>query len=627
METSQLTNSKIEEVEKPSKPSYFQQGLSYLISGTNQCFSEMEECDMESPEEMDKVIKMIDLLKNKIDTFSQSHLKISNQAGSGPVKQEGTQEEAQTENQEGLFSELSLLRRKNKALMRANLRLKRENRQLRVRSDYIRNGLALQVELAASKYHQKIQSLVSDLKKSLPNKPKKRESPKKQKKKTEKNQISTKDSVQTTTLSSSARPPLAAPTPNNKPSSLVNLPQNISNKSVQIPARFENQDQLDLEVPLIREFKSELDLELSLIKGLQSQLDVLHQDHLRLRDRFKINQLGIDIREVANHRDGDGLIGLYITLLAFKNKRSCMIVTTKNGIKVIEDDQEVYLAYLPQHERAYLRDVIYIKHLNCYLLSINQKLYRKDIDGNEPYIYMELTLGFRIGSFFKYSNLNQRLIIHKDNTNLSVVNLESKEIEIEVEKEIGTQIIDSEIFGEEENRVLSVTDDVYLLVYKLNYQEKVGSIINHLEVGLLRTWDEHEHPVQLSICPRGNYALIQLYRGEITNYQCSRFLLIKISENSLVIDRSIDSLKSGVRFCFASECFGYVGSHLIWVGLSYKESQLQILDFDTVTGEFRNLDDKKIAHGESLPLKLQRFENDYYYTGNSARVMRLSFKI
>ena len=60
-----------------------------------------------------------------------------------------------------------------------------------------------------------------------------------------------------------------------------------------------------------------------------------------------------------------------------------------------------------------MRGAIYIQTLDCYLFSCNSKLYRKDIDGKDPYIFIDDN-SFCLADDFYYLEQYQSLLMIKD---------------------------------------------------------------------------------------------------------------------------------------------------------------------------------------------------------------------
>ena len=154
-----------------------------------------------------------------------------------------------------------------------------------------------------------------------------------------------------------------------------------------------------------------MEMVVPMMSQLKSQLHSLYQDNLNLKNLMRINQMSIDVKKIKNDAE-KGIIGFGLTFLAHKNVNSYMMATSRKGLKVFENGKQIYSSKFFK-EDSELRDTIYIKHLNCYLISYNKKLYRKDIDKKAPYIFMEIPCIYRVGACLLYSDVHERLIIHK----------------------------------------------------------------------------------------------------------------------------------------------------------------------------------------------------------------------
>ena len=200
--------------------------------------------------------------------------------------------------------------------------------------------------------------------------------------------------------------------------------------------------------------------------------------------------------ELSKDCHKEGVIGGKDTLVALKSTNSYLVGTWGKGIILTENGAEIYSGSLPVEGKS-LRDIIYITPLNCYILSHDKKLYRKDIDDKPAYLYMDVESGNKLGSCFRYSNIHQRLIMIKEETNLSVVNLETKEVEIELKKSAGNYIADFRVFGEQEDRVISLTHDGNVFVCEIDYAEKKGSVKSHHTEILDKKRDESIRSISL----------------------------------------------------------------------------------------------------------------------------------
>ena len=365
---------------------------------------------------------------------------------------------------------------------------------------------------------------------------------------------------------------------------------------------------------------------LELTAMLKSKIDSFCGKHLNSGSRKQIQEMSVAVEQVRNHEQEGiigGIIGSFCTISALKNETSYMIGTECNGIKLIERGRQIYSGRLPVYD-ALLTDIIYIKSQNCYLLNYDEKVYRKDIDGRPPYLWMEIFCGLRPGASFRFSEVNDKLVVNKDEKNVSVICFERKEVELEVEKgDIGEFIWDFRIFGEQENKVVSLTKDGFLLLYKLDLSKRTGSVVSSHQIELIE--ERRELAASVVVCSENQYLCVEVESEEHPNI-CSRVLVFGICQNTqrITLKASIDQCSQKIGSKYALTCLGYAGCHLLWIGLSRSFNQIvQVYDFDTESEEFRELKERRIEHQEYDPFKVHRVGAQFFYTGKCGKFMRL----
>ena len=356
---------------------------------------------------------------------------------------------------------------------------------------------------------------------------------------------------------------------------------------------------------------------------LAAEVQKLCSEHLKPRDKKKdlqLDSLEISVRKVKNCRE-EGLIGWSDTLIAMKNENSFLAGSQGKGLLLVEEGSEI-------ESRSYLGagkllDIVYIPPHDCYLLALDWKLYRKDIDNSPPHVFMDLICGWRAGACFRFSNLQQRLIINKDFTNISALNLKTKKLEVELEKTVGSTIADFRVFGERENQVASLTKDGYVVLYGLGAQNR--RVIDSHEIQLLR--ERQEEAVSIAVSCDHKVALVEVGQYDHPSY-CSRMLVFRIddeNEDTLVHTTTIDLLGSRIGYKLALECCGSAGTHIVWAGISKDENGVvQLYDYDVEAEELKEVEEMRVSHQEHCPYKLHLLNGSFYYIGQNGQLMSFS---
>ena len=207
-----------------------------------------------------------------------------------------------------------------------------------------------------------------------------------------------------------------------------------------------------------------------------------------------------------------------------------------------------------------------------------------------------------------------------------MINLETKEIEFEVrkKKKQGGFISQSKFVGAKQNRVVSLTIDGQVILYDLDYEKKEGSVLTSKKLKLKE--EREEKGLSIGVCPKGEYALIEIFNGTVA-YKSSRMILLQLKNEKIAVKATLDHFDQQLGGKYSLDCFGYVGNYLVWVGFSCKEGLIQVFGHQIGSGELKELENKRVSSMETYSTQLYRSRNQYYYTGNRGNVMKLSLRI
>ena len=359
-------------------------------------------------------------------------------------------------------------------------------------------------------------------------------------------------------------------------------------------------------------------VQINLLKPVNQSID------LKLKS-YSIDELRVKVSELRSESlfEGKNLIGGHWTIISLKSQNSYLIGTMKKGLRLRENGVEIYSGRLPIKDASF-RDIIYIPLLDCYLIVHNNKLYRKDIDEKPPYLFMGVNCGFRQGSGLRYSKIHQRLVIIRSRRNISVINLQTKAIEIE--SSMRKRVVDFRLFGNSEDQVILVTQDGFIMLYIIDFAKKIGSVVDQYE--MLLNVSLEEIPKSLAVCSKNKYIFVEV--GRSLNNTSSRMAIFKVSAVGLtreaILDNDSDSNWQGQKY--ALEYFTSVGRCLLWIGLSRRRGgYVQVYSYDTESGEFKEMKEKRVLHLEDEPLKLDRIGKKFFYTGALGKVMRIKLTV
>ena len=578
---------------------YFKQGLLYLISGAQESLLKMHEC-LENPlNAHQRVSTLAKELQTKVEFFKSNHLNRDKEAQDGEPGANDAKgnhnEEASDTSPARQTQKLSLAKRAIRKLKNTNQRLKKRIKGLRARLKKARKILTNQKEEIGEKEEnlEPIEELEEDLVQE-----------------SEEESESCVDhgiepDLQQTKEPETQKSPLEVDETTKRPKKLMR------SKTIQVrPQNPKNQPKATLTD--------------STLKNLSEKVEGLHGAYLRASQTI-INRLTLKVEKVHSHPK-EGIIGKGRSIMGIKNHNSYLLATKNKGLQVIENGDLVYSDEFQIEDGAPTRDIIYVKSMNCYFLDSDYVLFRKDINSDPPYEYMDiLCRPKRIGAGFQYSSMYERLILNKDRYQLSAVNLETKRVEVEMEKTGGGHIKDFRLLQETQDKVVSVTRDGVLVLYKFNFLKKKGSVIGKFDLDLIKERDEIA--LSIAVCPKGRFILVEVGCEKILNF-CSRTILVSLNDTKMAKKAVIDQYDRKLPDKLALGCLGYVGNHVIWVGLPCKkERNFQVLDYDIDVGEFREVRDKKMTSlGDGRCFKFSPLGQYYYFVDYKGVVWRFCLK-
>ena len=584
----------MQEKESDENHTFFTQRLRYYIQGAKQCFSILEGFDPGLNKLLDQgLVDLVRELEEKISSFCM--LERSSQGAETKGIESSGDLKSRSSISEGLLKqqreELSRVEKRNRGLRKSNRRLKKMNRSLT--KNFRRLGSAFFRLLKLRGDRHKAQG--EEQQKTTKEKAAKLEGPSKNPNLSTEIRLLSKPQVREIGEKGGNE----GSTENKQ---IVKKSRKLLNKSTQS----------NPQKPLKNSTPDSEDLN-------KAKIDALYQGYLNSSEN-QISKMEIKIEILMDLKE-TGVIGENYSVLALKNNYSFMVGTFKKGLRLVENGATIYSSAAQHH----LGDIVYVRDLNSYFLSYDQKLYRKDIDECPPTLFMDVYCGLRFGGCFQYSKLNKRLIVNKDKKAISVINLRTKELEIEVEKPFGEDIFCFRLFGDQEDRVMGATTHGHVCLYQLDYLKKRGSLA--LGVSYQLDQEAEEKIKSVTICSKNRYIFIEIGSGSNRSI-CSRIAIARLHEAGITKINCFEQQTYQMGDKLALECYGYVGSHVLWVGLSkQKRGRSQVFDYDVSTGELRELSHLAMDLDESNPVKFERLGNYFYFVGSKGKLLRLYLEI
>ena len=356
----------------------------------------------------------------------------------------------------------------------------------------------------------------------------------------------------------------------------------------------------------------------------------------KILSKIEIRTEELKINCPKNYKDVIGKNpGLSPVYLSLKNHNSFLQVFNFIRVKLIENAELIFAGKFKDEKKNWVRDVSYQKSLNCYLLALDFKIYRKDIDRRPCYLFLDLKCGlltnstlvyydyFRREDCLRYSKLNKKLIVNNGKSRISVLDMSLKKVNAVLKIPSDEALCDFQLLGDREDRLVTITQKGELNLFKILTRASIFKMNFYLDLVMVRK------KIDIFVDPNNKFIIVQT--GNLVPSSKSsilRILRVNDSADELELVRMVKKHQCGFygqfKFCF---CGQFAGKSLV-VGLGLNLiSEAEIFLVDSESLEFGTVEGKTVELGEKVVMGCCRLGDDIYYTGSHAKLMKLKLEL
>ena len=192
------------------------------------------------------------------------------------------------------------------------------------------------------------------------------------------------------------------------------------------------------------------------------------------------------------------------------------------------------------------------------------------------------------------SAYHQKVIIaNEERKRLVAILISDKRVRVEMRKSDGEGIIDHKVFGSEEDKVAALTQDGWILLFKMDLRVLSASLIHKTKLDLFSY--NHEIAASLLICPASRFFLVH-FRDE--RKQATRIILYEYKNLALVEKNMKFLYKKELGYFCSSEFYGYFDNFLLfgcfsrcsspssWLTYGYDVARNMVYELSGLTREF-----------------------------------------
>lgn len=249
------------------------------------------------------------------------------------------------------------------------------------------------------------------------------------------------------------------------------------------------------------------------------------------------------------------------------------------------------------------------------------------MDEKEPQLWFEISGNYNCsGRTLRSALKGKALAVSKKCKSVLIISTENNKKTLHIQNSYGGDIVDHQIFGEEENYLALLTEDGWLVVQKFtpDLSNTSSVVIDRLQIEL--NSEREEQGLTLAVCSKSKYFAIHLCgvncRGSrVVIYEFSSSLFLKRSE----VDLGAETLKRYWAMAF----YKYFGNRVLLTAISCDEKNPNVVTycFDEHNGSFKELRDMRKSIAAKWPFKMTVVGNRIYSSDNHAKIINISYNI
>ena len=355
---------------------------------------------------------------------------------------------------------------------------------------------------------------------------------------------------------------------------------------------------------------------LLLIPGLSTQLDTIHQNSpantYRLREDFFWQ--GLKFEQVADLSTNPEIGGAY-TMVAMKNKNSYCLATDKNGYVLYEGGKKINDGHFKENAN-FFKSIVYVKDVDAYFMVLSHKIYKKQINGLNPDLWLDGNFGSSWITPFEYSSKNKRIFTTIAKNAIAVIDPKTQGVEFQLRLDFTKYIQRYRFIGKNHEYVVFGTWNRHLGLFKYDTKAKTGHLVTKVQV-------QSQH------CP---------YIDNLEVDSTEKVLLVSCLNAKLIqANLAVYELRNN-RFTFKSSVaytgdfkkiralvfYKYYDNFATFIAMdSSSQGLIDVVRYDIHTGELSRENEKILASGAANVGALQRLGELFYLAGQGGQVCRV----
>ena len=351
------------------------------------------------------------------------------------------------------------------------------------------------------------------------------------------------------------------------------------------------------------------------------QFNRLESKYLRpLSDYISETPSGLRLQtELFSDHSTSPYVGGHFSRLAMIDNQNYLIGTQNKGFKLYQNAKLISEGKF-NSKANYLMGMVYASRVNAYFLLLNKKIYRWSVDGLHKELWADEGFGRNENTPMLYSEKSNRIFALKGTNNIiAVIDPSKKGVEFEMKLDFADYIVRYRTFGENDENVVILTYNRYLVLFKYDINTKCGEIVAKESYPSFR--NDYGWSFDLD-SKNQNILVTNSYGNGKGGWFLSRILAFELRGQKFVFKSSLDVF-DGSGYVSAFRFVRYYKHEAVFIGNDvHSTGSTQIFTYNLLTGNIVKDNRKNQRNFAVYSFDFRFYQGWYYFIGWEGKLMK-----
>ena len=307
-------------------------------------------------------------------------------------------------------------------------------------------------------------------------------------------------------------------------------------------------------------------------------------------------------------------IGDAYTRVVMKNQNSYCLATDKKGYVLYEGGKLIDQGHF-KADANFFKSMVYVKDVDAYFMVLSYKIYKKEVNGLNPQLWVDGKFGWNSNTPMEYSPKNKRIFTTMPRNTIAVIDPKTNGVEFSLNVAGPDYIMNYRFIGKNHQYVIFASWNGRIGLFKYDTETKTGHVITLIQI------PNHYGPSidNLEVDSTEKVVLVSMLNEK--GYQ-TNMVVYELWNNRFTFKSSVAYTDNFHRIR-ALSFDKYYQNYATFIGVdTSSQGLIDVVRYNIHTGVLSRETEKVLASGEDYVRDLDRVGEWFYFAGKRGKVFK-----